>query len=1259
MDSEKKPFHAAVAEKLIEQLRAGTAPWQKPWEPGAELPFNPVTGKRYRGINALQLMSEVRADPRWLTYKQAQALEAQVRRGEKGTPIQYWQFTEEQPVTDAGGRPVRDARGEPVTQTVKLERPRVFFATVFNAEQVDGLAPLTTIREHAWDPVERAERILHASGAVVQHGEHDRAFYRPLSDSIHLPARAQFPAAGRYYATALHELGHWTGHAERLNRDLAHPFGSEGYAREELRAEIASMILGNELGIGHDTQQHAAYVGSWIKVLQDDPLEIFRAAAEAEKIRDFVLGLEQRQLQELQGQEHANAPQPHPAAFLDTSGALRDWDSGDALAAEWQGVVKHRGAYWFVGQQAGERSFTVLAATGYAAAEAEAARVRALAVDIAAVLDGSAAAFADFKAFDGESLALALRSRGLATVGDVTGADTVQFVVRAEERLLPVFAEAERHGTERADRERKELARAFAHRAQQLVAPQQQTMEAEMETTQEAAGSERAAQWTVTHLERGTLPRALDRATLAQLHRVEQVLAAMRPLEPANPFWQEHPLPQDVDAFEGRLFAAHELVGARQADALVAAARLKLVTGQAFGRERAGDADDFDREAESAFGFRLPRDWTGQVRVREAASSSPENGWAVCVQRESDVSFEPLAQRATRAEADVLAERMAWVDAHSTLNEHEKAAKLARLHEQRLRRDPHSTEEDLAAAKEARKRADLAATLHDEDLQRRIEHAQRDLAQQAASGSQRTLIAVPYKEKDEAKALGARWDRQRQSWYVPAGVDIALFAKWPQQQLTGGGQVAAAGEAGGGPPAERVYLAVPYSERTAARAAGARWDKVAKSWCAGPDADMAALGKWKTEHVPVQQAPAMTPREEFAEFLQSVGCVISGDHPIMDGKKHRITVEGEKHSRNSGSGFYVGHMDGHPAGYAKNNKTGVEGNWKAKGYALDPQQKAVLAAEAAAKLQQREADLARVHEQAAARVAAQVAKLVPVVTPTPYMAAKGIGPQPGALTDEEGRKTYLPAIDSAGRQWTMQYIQENGTKRFAKDSRKEGCFHVVGEGLDELARAPAVVIGEGYATAASLRQALGFATVSAFDSGNLVAVAFALHEKYPDKPIVIAGDDDRHLELTQGVNPGRIKAEEAAQLVGGKVLLPIFAPGENAYPDGLAPVTPKLYRQHQRSGDVLSEEQLEALAHMKEFTDFNDLANKSELGLEGIERQVRAAVAGALASRSSVDVDQRRELEEQAELPDQQQAAEVVVVPEQKPKRQRKSASVA
>lgn len=289
----KIPYHEVVAAELIKQIEAGTSPWQKPWSADGALiglPMNPVTENRYRGINTVHLIAQGYADPRWMTYKQAQSIGAQVKKGEKGTSIQFWQFEDERAKTDESGQPIRNNDGQVLTERVRLERARVFYATVFNAEQIDGLPPLIT-KERSWNPIVRAESILAASGAQIEHKASDRAYYNLNTDAIHLPLQSQFETPGAYYATALHELGHWTGHDTRLGRDLKHPFGSEGYAREELRAEIASMLLTAELGIPHDPSQHASYVGSWVKVLQKDPLEIFRAAADAEKIHSFVMGL--------------------------------------------------------------------------------------------------------------------------------------------------------------------------------------------------------------------------------------------------------------------------------------------------------------------------------------------------------------------------------------------------------------------------------------------------------------------------------------------------------------------------------------------------------------------------------------------------------------------------------------------------------------------------------------------------------------------------------------------------------------------------------------------------------------------------------------------------------------------------------------------------------------------------------------------------------------------------------------------------------
>lgn len=326
------------------------------------------------------------------------------------------------------------------------------------------------------------------------------------------------------------------------------------------------------------------------------------------------------------------------------------------------------------------------------------------------------------------------------------------------------------------------------------------------------------------------------------------------------------------------------------------------------------------------------------------------------------------------------------------------------------------------------------------------------------------------------------------------------------------------------------------------RTGGAKWDSIAKSWYAGPQADMEQLKRWLPENVKSEQLPAMTPREEFAEALRSVGCIVEGEHPLMDGAAHRIRTEGDR--AGASSGFYVAYMDGRPAGYVKNNRTGEGVRWKTQGAFISQQDKAAFQAECARKQQERAKELLLEHEKTAERVAGQLSWMKQDV-PTPYLDRKGLAPRRGIFLATDGKTTCIPAVDADGKLWSMQYIQEDGTKRFAKNSRKEGCFHPVG-GMDALRTAPAIVIAEGYATAGSISDAIGHATVAVFDTGNLMAVATALKDKYPDKVVIIAGDDDLHLLNHPKVraNPGREKAEKAAQAVGGKAVFPVFAPGE-------------------------------------------------------------------------------------------------------------------
>ncbi|AZK89879.1 hypothetical protein BO993_24135 (plasmid) [Xanthomonas oryzae pv. oryzae] len=1192
----KKPFHEVVAEKLIEQLKAGTAPWQKPWEPGepnAYLPMNPTTGKRYKGINAIHLMAQGRSDARWMTYKQAAAMDAQVRKGEKGTPVQYWKFSEEQDKLDGNGKPVLDAKGQPVRETVMLERPRVFFATVFNGEQIDGL-PAIQKKEQAWNAVERAEHILKASCATITHAPGDRAFYRPATDSITLPERGQFPSADRYYATALHELGHWTGHESRLDRDLVHPFGSEGYAKEELRAEIASMILGDELGIGHDPGQHAAYVGSWIKALQDDPLEVFRAAADAEKIYGYVLGLEQKQIQEQTTQE-ANMQTLTEAAGLSVAdarvaGARLDLATGNTFSPFSR--VRDRQAFDQYSEQA----------LGFKLPHDWTGQVQ-----IVGVIERDGLAMrADEAGQQPQAFQVYARKWDVQPGEDAFALLATRPNEAAAQELADRLALIDAHSQVNEHDKAAKLARINEERVRRdpnstdedIAAAKEARKDAEFKATQNDDDLQRRIAEFEREQQQAPAPtQATQNAYQAELARLLQLST----LTPGS----YTPSDQVKAANHAAVFVNEEpaiLCGPSDDPASVAQAEALAASPQVQAAFRAAGMPGAINSGVVA-GEHVQ--WQGT----EAAVVSKPSG-----QVEPGGDDGPLVAIVLNDPKQALTTSLCVTTA------------TARIF------DDNAPELD-----DGRK---LPALAGGETLPPGV----------------KTFIAVPFREKEQAKALGAKWDRQEQSWYVPANVDPAPFAKWSREAAQQAVQVTQAPAAPKKGVQERQYLAVPYGEHVAAKAAGALWDKAAKSWYAGPKADMAKLERWKPENVPAQQGPAMTPEQEFADALKSMGCVVAGGHPIMDGKKHRIEVEGDK--KGEKAGFYVGHLDGHPAGFIKNNRTGIDMKWKSKGYSLDPEQKAAMQAEAAAKLAARAEQHAQEQERAAQRVGKQMADLVPITTPTPYLEAKGITPQVGVFTDRDGQKTYIPATDENGKQWTMQYIQEDGTKRFAKESRKEGCFHAIG-GLDAIAAAPAIVIGEGYATAASVSQALGYGTVAAFDSGNLEAVAKVLHEKYPDKPIVIAGDDDRHLESTQGINPGKVKALAAAKAVGGKAIFPVFAPGEAAYPKELPPVTPQAYREHlsavravraledvqtepdrvqlteQHAAELkraqLSAEQLAALNAMKRHTDFNDLANKSVLGIDGLERQVQAAVAKAIEKHQGRDVQQTQQQEHRAQ----------------------------
>lgn len=293
--NDKRDYRTELTENIMKLVESGTAPWQKPWNADAAaaylaMPFNAATGRAYRGGNSMWLMAKAMQygefDPRFITYNQAKDNDWQVRKGEKGTTVEYWQFDKEEKRKDP-------TTGKDETVRIKLENPRVFYATVFHASQIDGIPKYEpVVPENGWKPIEKAENILAGSKAEIIHDQVDKAFYAPGGDRIHTPPKEAFPKALDYYEVVMHELAHWSGHESRLNRDLTGSFGSESYAKEELRAQMASLYLSAETGVPFNPDRHASYQQSWLKVLQNDKNEFFRAAKDAEIIADYVLDLQ-------------------------------------------------------------------------------------------------------------------------------------------------------------------------------------------------------------------------------------------------------------------------------------------------------------------------------------------------------------------------------------------------------------------------------------------------------------------------------------------------------------------------------------------------------------------------------------------------------------------------------------------------------------------------------------------------------------------------------------------------------------------------------------------------------------------------------------------------------------------------------------------------------------------------------------------------------------------------------------------------------
>lgn len=305
MSKNFKALPIQLSDKLIAEIKEGSSLFQKPVKenglPAFVKPINPTTGKGYSAMNALALGMQRRDDPRWMSADAARYAGNWVKEGEKGTLIEFPKTSDIQAIRTAEGKTIKDDKGVTQTKTVEFEKPQQGKAFLFNAEQMKDIVPLHEFlakqeEGQTLSPVERADKLIEDSKAVIIHGGQE-AYYDKKRDAIFMPEKETFENETKYYQAAIHQLAHWTGHESRLNRPMDGKLGSQDYAREEMRAAIAGILIGGELKVGHNFGQKDAYMSTFARILKDEPFEIAKASRDAQKIANLLLGVDQKREQ--------------------------------------------------------------------------------------------------------------------------------------------------------------------------------------------------------------------------------------------------------------------------------------------------------------------------------------------------------------------------------------------------------------------------------------------------------------------------------------------------------------------------------------------------------------------------------------------------------------------------------------------------------------------------------------------------------------------------------------------------------------------------------------------------------------------------------------------------------------------------------------------------------------------------------------------------------------------------------------------------
>jgi antirestriction protein ArdC len=274
-----------ITARIIEKLEAGTVPWHRPWS-GADMPKNLISKKEYRGINVFILSAMGFGSPYWVSFKQAQELGGNVRKGEKGCPVVFWKWLESMETDENGNQR-------------KATHPILRYYTVFNVLQIDGIddtkIPALAQKYNEREKIESCENVV---ANMPKRPEiifdYAGAFFRPTTDTVNMPKIETFDSSEEYYSTLFHELTHSTGHETRLNRrgsDVPRHFGDSDYSKEELVAEMGAAFLCGHCQIENKTiDNSAAYIANWLRKFKDDAKMVIMAGGAAQKAVDFILG---------------------------------------------------------------------------------------------------------------------------------------------------------------------------------------------------------------------------------------------------------------------------------------------------------------------------------------------------------------------------------------------------------------------------------------------------------------------------------------------------------------------------------------------------------------------------------------------------------------------------------------------------------------------------------------------------------------------------------------------------------------------------------------------------------------------------------------------------------------------------------------------------------------------------------------------------------------------------------------------------------